>query len=393
MIREIYFDNASTTKPSETAVRAWNEVMSECWGNPSSIHRNGRKAKQRLEEAREIVADCISCIPNEITFVSSGTEGDNMIVYGVVENLNSVGNTILRSAIEHPGVVEPMKYLKSTGHYKVKEIQVDKNGSVNEQHLIQLLNDNDCSLVSIMWVNNELGSVQNIKKLCEITHSYEVPFMTDSVQAVGKLEVDVKDLGVDYLVASGHKINSTKCAFVYISEDAIVKPFPLLRGGGQEKGARSSTEDVASAWAMACALKENCENMDANIKHIDSLKSYLIQSLQETGISFKLNGDTLGKNQSGIGIVSVQFPWMNGEALLLTLNNDKLDGNCICVSTGSACAASKSSGSYVLKAIGLSDEEISHTVRISFSHTNTFEEIEILVNKLKLIRDNFGIGG
>lgn len=366
----IYFDNAATTAMSKAALDALMDISENQYGNPSAVYGFGRKAKKVLDEAREIIAASIGADPEEIFFTSCGTESDNW----VVNQIGTKFNRIITSAIEHHAVLFPAENCHESG-IALDILPVDDNCLVSESALQTVLGDRP-ALVSVMMQNNETGAIQNIKQMADLVHSCnkESVFHTDAVQAVGHINIDVHEMGIDMLSASAHKFNGPKgVGFLYISKSCNIDPFVL--GGGQEKGMRSGTENVAGIYAMAKALEDNIKSMSGTHEHILRLESLLLSELRNENIGFEINGDT---EHRATGILNLAIKGMDGEGLL-----NMLDMHGICISIGSACNSKSQDRSHVLKAMGLSDDRIDSSVRISIGRYNTEDDVTELVKCIK----------
>ncbi|MGN8848439.1 cysteine desulfurase family protein [Bariatricus sp. HCP28S3_C2] len=366
----IYFDNAATTAMSKAALDALMDISANQYGNPSAVYGFGRKAKKVLDEAREIIAASIGADPEEIFFTSCGTESDNW----VVNQIGTKFNRIITSAIEHHAVLFPAENCHESG-IALDILPVDDNCLVSESSLQTVLGDRP-ALVSVMMQNNETGAIQNIKQMADLVHSCnkESVFHTDAVQAVGHINIDVHEMGIDMLSASAHKFNGPKgVGFLYISKSCNIDPFVL--GGGQEKGMRSGTENVAGIYAMAKALEDNIKSMSGTHEHILRLESLLLSELRNENIGFEINGDT---EHRATGILNLAIKGMDGEGLL-----NMLDMHGICISIGSACNSKSQDRSHVLKAMGLSDDRIDSSVRISIGRYNTEDDVTELVKCIK----------
>lgn len=366
----IYFDNAATTAMSKAALDALLDVSENQYGNPSAVYGFGREAKGVLDEARIIIAASIGAEPEEIFFTSCGTESDNWVINRVGDKFNR----IITSSVEHHAVLFPAEKCQERG-VSLELLPVDEGCLVSEETLKDLLGESP-ALVSVMMQNNETGAIQNIKKLAEIVHFYNKKsiFHTDAVQAVGHIKIDVHSMGIDMLSASAHKFNGPKgVGFLYVSKSCNIDPFVL--GGGQEKGMRSGTENVAGIYAMAKALEDNIINLTEIHNHIMQLESLLLSELRKEHISFEINGD--GGHRAA-GILNLAISGMDGEGLL-----NMLDMHGICISIGSACNSKSQDRSHVLKAMRLSDERIDSSIRISIGRYNTESEIKELVKCIK----------
>lgn len=362
MSRFIYADNAATTRMSKNACEAMVRFMSVDFANASQPYSFARAPKKAIKEARKIIADCIGAEPEEIYFTSCGTESDNWVI-------KSTKSNIITSSIEHHAVLNSCKAAAGYGRNTIY-LPVTNEGLVESKDLDNNLDDT-VGLVSVMFANNEIGTVQHIKDLAEIAHRSNILFHTDAVQAVGHVDINVKNIDVDFLSASAHKFNGPKgIGFLYIKNG--IKLSPLIDGGSQELGHRAGTENVAAIVAMAIALKDNCDAISANSQYLRRLETLLIERLDNAQIDFKRNGI----NQLP-GNISLSFRNTSGEALL-----HRLDLMGICVSTGSACDSKDTQISHVLKAINLEEDYALGTIRISLCKDNTEEEIRIIADAL-----------
>lgn len=362
----IYADNAATTRLDDDALNAMLPYLREQYGNASQPYSFSRSAKNALKVARETIASCINANPEQILFTSCGTESDNWVIKGLAL-AHSVSWRVAVSEIEHHAILNPCKQLEKIG-YKVNYIPVDKNGLIDLRYF-ENINSN---LVSVMFANNEIGTIQPIQELCRIAHENGALFHTDAVQALGHIHIDVKDMDVDFLSASAHKFNGPKgIGFLYAKDVSSLNAF--ICGGGQENGLRSGTENVASIMGMAAALKKNCEEIDANKKHLMMLENVLLDALKTSEIDFIRNG----ARERIPGNVSLSFKGCDGEGLL-----HLLDLNGICVSTGSACDSRNTQVSHVLKAICLDEDYARGTIRISLGKNNTVDEVQKIAEVL-----------
>lgn len=351
----IYADNAATTKLSPTALEAMLPYLQADYGNASQPYSFSRSPKKAIKAAREIIANCIGADPEEIYFTSCGTESDNWVVAGAVD----LGLPIVTSAIEHHAMLKPCEHALSRGH-KVNALPVNADGIVEEQTLENATIESN-GIVSIMYANNEIGTIQPIQSLVKIAHSKGWLFHTDAVQAIGHLPINVHDLNVDLMSASAHKFNGPKSiGFLYIRNGLEWPPF--IMGGAQEHGLRAGTENVAYIVGMATALQENVERIDATTRHLTELEQIIVGCLSSANVTFRRNG----AKEHIPGNISLSFPGASGEMLL-----HRLDLMGISVSTGSACDSQNTQISHVLKAISLDDELAKGTIRISLSRDNT----------------------
>ena len=372
MKRLIYADNAATTKLDINAFEAMKPYLLDEYGNASQPYSFARKPKQALKESREIIAKCINAEPNEIYFTSGGTESDNWAVKGIALS-NSERKTIITSEIEHHAVLNACADIENL-ECSVVYLPVTSQGSVTVDALEKVITNNT-ALVSVMFANNEIGTIQPIKELCEVAHLHGVLFHTDAVQAVGHIHIDVKDLGIDMLSASAHKFNGPKgVGFLYIKKGTPITSY--ISGGRQESGLRAGTENIAAIVGMAVALKNNCDNLSSNMRKVKSLEENLLSLLTAKRISFIKNG---GKNTVP-GNISISFPGYDGESLL-----HRLDLMGIQISTGSACDSVNTQISHVLQAMKLKDNVAKGTVRISLCKDNTCDEIQTIANAFERI--------
>ncbi len=367
----IYFDNAATTAVSPAAVEAMLPLFTENYGNPSSVYKTGRLAKESLEKSRATVAQCLGAQPSEIYFTASGSEADNWAVKVIPELNATKGNRIITSAIEHHAVLHACQYMEKKG-FEVIYLPVDEYGMVSPEELKKAVNDKTV-LVSIMYVNNEIGTVQPIAELAKVAHEAGALFHTDAVQAAGIMPIDVKELGVDLLSISAHKFHGPKgIGALYVRKGVRIAPF--VHGGGQERGKRAGTENTAYAAGMAAALCEATANFDKKSEYIKALRDKLIKGVMENIPYTKLNGHP---TQRQVGNANFSFRYIEGESLLLWL-----DMSGIAASSGSACTSGSLDPSHVLLAIGLPHEIAHGSLRISIGDNNTEEEIDKLLEVL-----------
>lgn len=367
----IYLDNAASTQISDEVLQEMLPYLKENYGNPSSIHRFGRVATKAVETARKRVADLIGAQPSEILFTSGGTESNNTALFGIV---NTKKGQIITSSVEHDAILEPCKKLESQG-CSVIYLPVDNTATVDVEKLKNAISK-ETLLVSIMYANNEVGTIQPIKEIAKICKQYAVPFHTDAVQAVGKVPLNVKELGVDLMSISSHKINGPKgVGALYIRSGLRIDPY--LLGGGQESGLRSGTENVANivGFGKACQLAK--ENLDRNTTYLRNLRDKLVDKVTKEISHVTLNGHKENRLPNNAHFT---FLGVNGEDLII-----KLDENGIAASTGSACSVKTQKASHVLAAMGFSHEQITGSLRLTVGLTNTPQEIEQTVGTLKKI--------
>ena len=358
----IYADNAATTELDVNAFELMKEYLLSNYGNASQPYIFGRKCKTALNEARKKIAKCIDADPEEIFFTSCGTESNNW----AIKMGSDQKDQIITSVIEHHAVLNPCKVLKDSGK-SVKYLPVNRKGEVDPKDLDDLIG-REKTFVSIMFANNEIGTIEPIETLVEITHKKGGIFHTDAVQAVGHVPISVHNLGVDMLSASGHKFNAPKgIGFLYKKKGLQIQPF--LHGGAQENGYRAGTENIASIVAMACALERNFTQLIENERHLKKLERIFIEKLRNSGLDFIQNGS----NNKIPGNVNVSFAATEGEMLL-----HRLDLMGIAISTGSACDSKNTQVSHVIQAIKVPPEYATGTVRVSFGKNNTVEDAEAI---------------
>lgn len=362
----VYADNAATTKMDNEAAEQMIYVMKHCAGNPSSLHSEGRNARLVVEDARKTIANIVNCDSSEIYFTSGGCESNSW----VINSFSGAGKKIITTETEHHSIINVCRNAQKRGT-KVDYLPVNTVGAADCR---MLQNYDRSNLVSVMSANNEIGTIQDIRGFAKEAHARGAYFHTDAVQAVGHIEINVRDMDIDLMSASAHKFNGPKgTGFLYIKEDVPVST--LIYGGTQERGFRGGTENTAAIAGMAVALKNNIVNMAQNKKYICRLENYIREFLDSRIPDARFNGDI--ENHIP-GNISVSFRGINGEALLHLLD---LKG--ICVSTGSACNEGEDKVSYVLEAVGVSADYIKGTIRISIDKYNTMEEMVYMCTKLK----------
>ena len=367
----IYLDNAASTQIHEEVLNSMLPYLKEQYGNPSSIHRYGRLAHKAIEKARKQIALLINADPSEILITSGGTESNNTVLNGVKLKNNS---KIITSSIEHDAILEPCKKLSENG-INVDYLSVNNFGSVIPSELKNHLSENTC-LVSIMYANNEVGTIQRISEIAKICNQEKILLHTDAVQAVGKIPINVKELGIDFLSISSHKLYGPKgIGALYIKHGLEIDP--VILGGGQESGLRSGTENVANivGFGKACELAKN--NLTENITHMKKLRDLLIEKVLNEIPEVTLNGDPQLRLPNNVHFT---FLGVNGEDLII-----KLDEYGIAASTGSACSVNTQRASHVLQAMGFSHEQITGSLRLTVGIFNNEHEINQTVNSLKKI--------
>ena len=366
-----YFDNAATTQVNQDVIKEMLPYFSIEYGNPSSLYSIGRRAKRALEEARRKIANIINCKPNEIYFTSCGTESDNLAIKGIAYANKEKGKHIITSKIEHPAVLNTCKELEEQG-YKVTYLDVDQNGIVNVEQLKASIKT-DTILITIMFANNEIGTIQPIEEIGKIAKENNIIFHTDAVQAMGNLKIDVKKLNINALSMSAHKFYAPKgIGALYVGEDVNFKQ--IQNGGHQEKNKRAGTENLAEIVGMSKALELIYKNFENHNNKIKELRDYYIEKIQSNIVDSKLNGDRINRLP---GNANMSFKNINAEELLF-----ELDEKGICASAGSACSSGSTSPSHVLTAIGLPLEWANGTLRVTIGMNNTKEEVDYLINAL-----------
>lgn len=358
----VYADNAATTRLSEHAYESMLPFMQSEYGNPSQPYSFARASKRAIRQAREAVASCINANPEEVFFTSGGTEGDNWAIKGFSLR-DSVKKLLVTSAIEHHAVLNSCASMEVIGH-RVNWLPVDLHGVIDASG-VECVGLGENALVSLMYANNEIGTIQPIQEICDRVHSYGACFHTDAVQAVGHVPIDVRQLGVDMLSASAHKFNGPRgIGFLYIKEGTHVCSY--ASGGSQEMGLRAGTENTAAIVGLAAALMESCEHMQATSERLHGLEERLISLLDASGLDYRRNGI----NQLP-GLMSLSFRNASGEMLL-----HRLDLMRIYVATGSACDGSNIQVSHVLRAINIDDEYAQGTIRVSLGRYSTADDVD-----------------
>ena len=367
-----YFDNAATTRVSQEVLNAMLPYLKDEFGNPSSMYTLGRSAKRAIEESRKKVAELINCNTEEIYFTGSGSEGDNTAIKGIAYQNYSRGRHIITSKIEHPAVLNTCHLLEKQGFF-VTYLDVDKEGFINLEQLMKSIR-HDTILITIMFANNEIGTIQPIREISKIAKIYNITFHTDAVQACGNIPIDVKNMGIDMLSLSGHKFHAPKgIGALYVKDGIEFTKF--IEGGHQEKDKRASTENVPGIVGLGKACELANKNMKIHTEKITKLRNYYISEVEKNVDNIKLNGS---KEKRLPCNANFSFKDIDGQSLLLNL-----DEKGICASSGSACSTGSLNPSHVLKAIGLSDELANGALRTSFGDDNTKEDIDYLVANLK----------
>ena len=367
----IYADNAATTKMSEAAVHTMISVINENYGNPSSLYSIGQQAKETLEEARKAVAEAIGAEPREILFTSGGSEADNQAIRSMAEEGKKKGKThIISSAFEHHAVLHTLERLQKEG-FEVTLLDVHENGLVRPEELEQAIREDTC-LVTIMYANNEIGTIQPIREIGAVCRKHGIPFHTDAVQAVGHIPVDVNEDSIDLLSASAHKFHGPKgVGFLYARKG--IRLTNLIEGGAQERGKRAGTENVPGIAAMATALKDAVANMDRNAALLTANRDRLIEGLKKIPHS-ALNGDAKRRLP---GNVNFCFEGIEGESLLLLLDDKRIEA-----SSGSACTSGSLDPSHVLLAIGRVHDVAHGSLRLSIGEDLSGEDADYIIRSV-----------
>lgn len=363
-MKRIYFDHSATTPVEREVAESMLEYMTEKYGNPSSVHSFGRETRKAIEEAREKVAALINAAPNEIIFTSGGTEGDNLAIKGVAYGNRKKGNHIITTAIEHHAVLHTCEYLEKQG-FTVTYLPVDEHAMISLDDLKNAITDKTI-LISIMFANNEVGTIQPVKEIGQLAKEKGIYFHTDAVQAVGNCPIDVKELNIDLLTMSGHKFHASKgVGALYVRRG--VKIEEIQHGGGHERNMRAGTENVPGIVGLGKAAEIALRDMDKKVVHIKGLRDKIIAGITEKIPHIRLNGHP---EQRMPGNVNFSFLYIEGESLLLNLD---LKG--IAASSGSACTSGSLDPSHVLLSMGLTHEVAHGSLRVSLGRGNTEEEV------------------
>lgn len=376
----VYADNAATTKPSPAAIAAMEDTLEHVYGNPSSLHSMGQRAKEILVQAREDIAACLGAKPREIYFTSGGSEADNQAIRSAALAGAEKGKKhLISTTFEHHAVLHTLQKLEREG-FEVTYLPVHENGMVRLDELEAAIRD-DTALITIMYANNEIGSIQPVNEIAKIAHKYGVTFHTDAVQAAGHLPINVAEQGIDMLSLSAHKFHGPRGIGVLYCKTGIPLR-SLIEGGAQERGKRAGTENLPAITGMAAALKEACANMEKNAAYVTKLRDHLIEGIRQIPHS-KINGDLEHRLPGNVNVV---FEGIEGESMLLLL-----DDKGISASSGSACTSGSLDPSHVLLSIGLPHEVAHGSLRLSLSEYNTMEEVdyilEVLPEVVQYLRD------
>ncbi|MDK2832726.1 MAG: cysteine desulfurase [Methanolobus sp.] len=370
-MKRIYMDHSATTPVDPLVVDAMLPFFTDLFGNASSLHSFGTEAAEALLRARKQVADAIGALPEEIIFTSGGTESDNLAIRGVVP-FNAGKKHVITSVIEHPAVLNTCTFLESLGH-EVTYVPVDADGVVDVKILEKSVRENTV-LISVMHANNEVGTIQPIEKISEIAKKYNIYFHTDAVQSVGKIPVNVDDLGVDMLSISSHKIHGPKgVGVLYVRKGTNISP--VVFGGNHEMGMRSGTENVSGIVGFAKAMELAAQRQDADSIHMTQMRDSLISRVFDSISDVRLNGHPSRRLPNN---VNMSFKYAEGESMLMLL-----DMQGVAVSTGSACSSKSLKASHVLSALEIEDDFIHGSLRISLGRENTMDDIDYVVGALQ----------
>lgn len=368
----IYLDNSATTKPYKEVLETFVTVSENFYGNPSSLHKKGLEAEQLIDRARHVIGNCLQIKPEEIVFTTGGTEGNNLAIKGVAFQYKKRGNHIITTAIEHPASIEALQFLETLG-FDVTYLPVDENGIVSVEDVKKAIRD-ETILVTIIHVNNEIGSIQPIEEIGELLkEKHKILFHVDHVQGATKVPLSIREANIDLCTISGHKLHGLKgTGVLYVREG--LKITPLLHGGGQEKGYRSGTENVAGIVALAKAIRLSFEKSQNAIKKLQMMKEYTISELEKT------DGVILNtpKEHSAPHIINFSLPGYKPEVLIHALSEEGIS-----ISTKSACSSKKSEASHVIYALDANVERAMSALRVSFSFETKKEDCETFIKKLR----------
>ena len=370
----IYLDNAATTKAAPEVVEAMLPYFSENFGNPSSIYSFAGRSKKAVLAARDVIAQSLGAASNEIYFTAGGTESDNWALKSVAESYEKKGKHIITSKIEHHAILHTCEYLQRKG-FEITYVNVDENGILDMKELKAAIRP-DTILISVMFANNEIGTIQPIKEIGELAKEHGILFHTDAVQAYGQIEFLVDDYHIDLLSASGHKLNGPKgIGFLYVRKGTKIQSF--IHGGAQERSRRAGTENVTGIVGLGKAVERAFSIMEEKTKKEIELRDYLIDKITNTIPYCRLNGDRQNRLPNN---VNISFEFIEGESMLIMLD---MEG--ICASSGSACTSGSLDPSHVLLAIGLPHEIAHGSLRLTVSEENTFEEMDFVVLQIEKI--------
>ena len=369
----VYFDNAATTPLDKKVLEKMLPYMEQGYGNPSSIHKKGREIKSAIEKSRSKIAELLSCEPGEIFFTSGGTEADNMFLINTVIEKNI--DTLITTKLEHHAVLHCCDYLRKVNKTKIRFVETNEKGDINYQDFEDALKSNKRSLVSLMHGNNEIGNINNLKKISKICTQHNAILHSDTVQTIGHYKIDLNDINIDGIVGSAHKFHGPKgVGFLYLNNKHKISPY--IHGGSQERNMRGGTENVYGIIGLAEALKISCEEMDEHKEKIISVKRKMIELLKNKIDGIKFNGLSDNLEKSLYTVLNVSIPGIDDQQMFLF----NLDMNNIAASGGSACSSGSDIGSHVLAEIKKYDGHSS--IRFSFNKYNSIEEVEYVVDKI-----------
>lgn len=373
-MRNVYLDYSATTPVKEEVLKEMIPYFTEKFGNPSSLYDRGLEAKDAVNHAREQVAALINADPSEVYFTAGGTEADNWAVFGVADKLKEKGNHIITTKIEHHAMLHSCEFLEKHG-YEVTYLGIDENGRISLEELENAITDKTI-LISVMMVNNEIGTVQPIKEIGKIAKAHKIIFHTDAVQALGNIPIDVKDMGIDLMSMSSHKIYGPKGEGALFMRKGI-RISNYIHGGAQENSKRAGTENLTGIVGFGKAAELAKTNFDKHVKHCSELRNYLVDRILKEIPDTQLNGTMDGRHP---GNANITFKFIEGESILLLLNQFGIS-----VSTGSACSSKSLEPSHVLVALGVPVEMIHGTVRFTVGDFTTKEDIDYVIDNLKVI--------
>ncbi len=373
-MRNVYLDYSATTPVKEEVLKEMIPYFTEKFGNPSSLYDKGLEAKAAVDHAREQLAALINADPKEIYFTAGGTEADNWSLMGVADKLKDKGNHIITTKIEHHAILHSCEFLEKHG-YEVTYLGIDKNGTISLEELENAITDKTI-LISVMMVNNEIGTVQPIKEIGKIAKAHKIIFHTDAVQALGNVPIDVKDMGIDLMSMSSHKIYGPKGEGALFMRKGL-RISNYIHGGAQENSKRAGTENLTGIVGFGKAAELARINFDKHVQHCSELRNYLVDRILKEIPDTQLNGTMEGRHP---GNANITFKFIEGESILLLLNQFGIS-----VSTGSACSSKSLEPSHVLVALGVPVEMIHGTVRFTVGDFTTKEDIDYVIEKLKII--------
>ena len=376
MDKIIYLDNAATTRTSPQVVKAMLPFFTEKFGNASSIYQMGAESKQAITRSRDIIAESLHAKTEEIYFTAGGSESDNWALIAAAESYGEKGKHIITSKIEHHAILHTCRYLEKRG-YEITYIDVNEDGMIKLEDLKKAIRP-DTILISVMYANNEIGTIQPIAEIGRIARENGILFHTDAVQAYGHVPIDVDELSIDMLSASGHKFNGPKgVGFLYIRKGVKIRAF--IHGGAQERNRRAGTENVPGIVGLGAAAECAFAQMDERMEKVSKLRDYLIERIEKEIPYCRLNGDRIKRLPNN---VNFSFRFIEGESLLIML-----DMKGICASSGSACTSGSLDPSHVLLAIGLPHEIAHGSLRLTLSEENTMEEMDYVIDAIKGVVD------